>query len=172
MNQQALEEYKLCVQRQIASQGRMWPMASVLLIFSLGGLALLGREAATDWQTLALVGIAGVVSVVLLWVWRIADWNETYWEEAIYERMWELEGRLGFLTNLTIHFLLVPEPDLPNDPYWKNLDEDERTFVKGFRRSHKRPPRLRHLFNSIAAVGTFGWIGLFALRLAEFLTTG
>lgn len=170
MDQAALEEYKLCVARQVALQGRIWPMASVLLIFSLGGLALLGREEAKTWQTLALIGIAGTLSIALLWLWRILDWRETWVEDLVYERMWELERRLGFLTNLAIHFLLLPEADLARDPYWKDIGEPERAFIASFRRRRAQGLRMRWGFNVIAVVGTLAWIALFAVRLAEFVS--
>ena len=169
MDQAALEEYKLCVTRQEASQGRIWPMASVMLIFSLGGLPLLGREEVNDWQALALVGGAGAVSIALLWIWRAIDWRDTFWEDLIYQRMWELELRLGFMTNLAIHFVLMDDSDLAQDSHWQSIGEDERTFVTTFRARHGQTPRMRSTFNLIALVGTFAWIGLFAVRLIEFI---
>lgn len=169
MDQAALEEYKLCVARQDAAQARMWPMASVLLIFSLGGLALLGREAADDWQAVTLVGIGGLVSVALLWLWRAIDWNETYWQDLVYARLWELEKRLGFLTNRAIHFLLLSASQLASDPDWQRLPADERAFIRDFRFGHTRPWRMRLLFNLIAVGGTLAWVGVFTMRLVEFL---
>jgi len=144
-------------------------MASVLLIFSLGGLPLLGREEATDWQTVALVGGAGAVSIVILWVWRAIDSRDTYWEDFIYERMWQLENRLGFMTNLGIHFVLAKEDDLEEDTYWQGIGEDERALVTAFRKRNHLVPRMRWSFNLIAVVGTFAWIGLFSMRLTEFI---
>lgn len=166
----ALEEYKLCAARQQALLGRTWPMASVLLIFSLGGLALFGREEARTWPTLALVGIVGSLSIALLWLWRILDWRETWVEDLIYERMWELERRLGFLTNLAIHFVLLSDSDLARDTYWKDIGQQERSYIATFRTRRRLGIRMRWSFNIIALAGTFAWGALFAVRLAEFVS--
>jgi len=169
-DQGALEEYKLCVAKQHAIQGRIWPMASVLLIFSLGGLAVFGRESATDWETVAVVGVAGVASSTVIWLWRMLDWNETYWQDIVYERMWKLEQRLRFATNLSIHFVLLEDAELEADKYWAALAEADRDFVRDLRvRYRRRPQRMRHTFNWIAISGTLAWAGLFGVRLAEFV---
>jgi len=144
-------------------------MASVLLVFSLGGLAVFGRESATDWETVAVVGLAGVTSSMVLWIWRMLDWNESYWQDIVYERMWKLEQRLGFATNLSVHFMLLDEAELKTDKYWGALPEPDKEFVLDLRRRSPRPQRMRHTFNWIAVFGTLAWMGLFGVRLAEFI---
>ena len=172
LGQSALEEYKLCVTRQCATQDRIWPMASVLLIFGLGGLAIFGRESATDWDTLAAIGVAGAASVAVLWLWRMLDWNETYWQDIVHERMWRLEERLGFATNLYIHFMLLEETELQTDSYWKTLPGPEKEFVLNLlARYNWRPMRMRHTFNWIATFGTLAWVVLFSVRFVEFIAS-
>jgi len=167
----ALEELKLCSAKQEAFQSRIWPMASVLWVFSLAGIAILGRESAEDWQTVAVIGVAGLTSVGVLWTWRFIDWNETFWQDVVYARMWELESRLGFLTNLSIHFLLQSPQELNQDTYWEGLNSQDREFVERLRRRHQpRPMRMRRIFNWLATIGSLAWMGLFSIRLAEFLT--
>ena len=146
-------------------------MASVLWVFSLGGIAIFGRESAVDWQSVAVVGVAGLASVGVLWTWRVIDWNETFWQDVVYARMWELESRLGFLTNLSIHFLLQSPEELGQDAYWQRLNPQDRRFVEHLeRRLRPRPMRMRRIFTWLAIIGTLAWTGLFTLRLAEFLT--
>jgi hypothetical protein len=166
-----LTEYSAAQLEVERESRRLWTTAQILLPLSLAGVGLLALGDNHDWQSVATVAGAGLVSSLLLCEWlRIAD-RWWFYHGVAEERMLEIERELG----MWLRRYHKTAAEASRNSKWlesaKGLSVQERQRFKRLLRARKPPSSrgTRGIVRGMVWVIMVAWI-LLALREVAFVT--
>ncbi len=139
-DEKLLEEYRLAQEYTLSVNDHTWQVATILLVASLGGFAIVSSfEKITKLTFFASLGAAGI-SVTLLLVWFFMMERHTLFIQTSYFRMREIERQLGLKKNLYIHY--IDNIDQLKDA---DLSKTEKEHIREIRKSifDSNTPKIR-----------------------------
>lgn len=100
-----LKEYELALDSFCDLERNVWQTAGIFVVLSVGGISLLVTLKDHSWPNLAIVAGTGLISILVLWLWRgvILRW----WglEDVFLYRMEEIESEVGMWMRRYVHYL-------------------------------------------------------------------
>jgi len=100
-----LKEYELAQNAFCDLERNVWQTAGIFVVLSIGGISLLLTLRDHNWPNFAIVVGIGLVSILVLWLWRGVIFRWWGLEDVLLYRMGEIESEVGMWMRQYIHYL-------------------------------------------------------------------
>lgn len=111
-DERLLREWEAIMRRIESIDARLWQGAGTLLVMSLGGITLLGRNPATSLSELAFTIAVGIFSLAILGIWWLIFHRWIHLQRRYSQRVLEIEEALDLRFNTYTRLL----------EYWKKVE--------------------------------------------------
>lgn len=130
LDEKWLREWTAIMNRIESIDARIWQGASILLVFSVGGISLLGWNPPISTGDFIIAACSGVFSILVLIVWWFIFHRWIHFQRIFAYRAREIEANLDLRTNRYIRLF----------EYWKDekVASDKKEFKKKFPEAFNR----------------------------------